>query len=53
MLGTFEYFYNLDGQFVFQRKKNVKNTTWQLDKSFGQRYEEGEFDSVDYEFNEL
>ena len=53
MLGTFEYFYNLDGQFVFQRKKNVKNTTWQLDKSFGQRYEDGEFDSVDYDFNEL
>lgn len=23
MLGNYEYFYNLDGQFVFQRKKNI------------------------------
>ena len=25
MLGEFEYFYNLDGQFIFQRKKNYVN----------------------------
>lgn len=28
MLGDFEYFYNLDGQFVFQRKKTYLNTSW-------------------------
>lgn len=28
MLGDFEYFYNLDGQFVFQKKKTYVNTAW-------------------------
>lgn len=28
MLGDFEYFYNLDGQFVFQRKKLYNNASW-------------------------
>lgn len=28
MLGDYEYFYNLDGQFVFQRKRTFVNTTW-------------------------
>ena len=28
MLGEYEYFYNLEGQFVFQRKKNYVNTSW-------------------------
>ena len=28
MLGEFEYFYNLDGQFVFQRKQSFVNTLW-------------------------
>ena len=28
MLGEFEYFYNLEGQFVFQKKKIYINTTW-------------------------
>lgn len=28
MLGDFEYFYNTDGQFVFQRKKTYVNTSW-------------------------
>lgn len=28
MLGEYEYFYNLDGQFVFQRKKSFTNTYW-------------------------
>ena len=28
MLGDFEYFYNLDGQFVFQRKKIYLNVSW-------------------------
>jgi hypothetical protein len=28
MLSDFEYFYNLDGQFVFQRNKNYINVAW-------------------------
>lgn len=28
MLGNYEYFYNIEGQFVFQRKKNFINTIW-------------------------
>lgn len=28
MLGDFEYFYNLEGKFVFQRKKIYLNTSW-------------------------
>lgn len=29
MLTEFEYFYNLDGQFVFQKKQSFKETIWQ------------------------
>jgi len=28
MLGNFEYFYNLDGQFVFQKKRTYIHTSW-------------------------
>ena len=28
MLGDFEYFYDLDGRFVFQRKRIYLNTSW-------------------------
>lgn len=28
MLGEFEYFYNLDGQFVFQKKKTYTQSSW-------------------------
>jgi len=28
MLGNFEYFYDLDGHFIFQEKKNYFNTSW-------------------------
>ena len=28
MLGEFEYFYDLDGRFVFQKKQAFKNTVW-------------------------
>ena len=28
IFGAFEYFYNLDGQFVFQAKQNYVNTVW-------------------------
>ena len=32
MLVEFEYFYNLDGQFVFQKKKNYISTMWGPEK---------------------
>lgn len=28
MLGDFEYFYDLDGRFIFQRKRTYVNTSW-------------------------
>lgn len=28
MLGNFEYFYDVDGRFIFQEKKNYINTAW-------------------------
>ena len=28
MLGDFEYFYDIDGRFIFQRKKTYVNTNW-------------------------
>ena len=30
MLGDFEYFYNIDGKFVFQKKQNYLQTTWRI-----------------------
>ena len=32
MLGEFEYFYNLDGQFVFQKKRSLKECLWYFNK---------------------
>ena len=28
MLGDFEYFYDIDGKFIFQKKKNYVNSSW-------------------------
>lgn len=28
MLGEFEYFYDIDGQFIFQKKRSIANTFW-------------------------
>lgn len=36
MLGDFEYFYNLDGQFIFQKKKTYVNTVWTPEQKSGQ-----------------
>lgn len=30
MLGDYEYFYNIDGKFVFQKKQNYLQTTWRI-----------------------
>ena len=35
MLGQFEYFYDLDGRFVFQRQKSLVNTVWTPQKKDG------------------
>jgi hypothetical protein len=36
MLGEFEYFYDVDGMFVFQRKRSFVNTLWTPIKEDGQ-----------------
>lgn len=43
MLGEFEYFYDTDGMFVFQRKRSFVNTLWTPIKEDGQgeQYVEG------------
>lgn len=38
MLGPFEYFYNLDGQFVFQAKATYMKTQWVADTSLDDVY---------------
>ena len=38
MLGPFEYFYNLDGQFVFQAKATYMKTQWIADTSLDDVY---------------
>lgn len=43
-LGDYEYFYNIDGQFVFQRKKFSVNKSWNPLK------EDGSFDYEDTEY---
>lgn len=32
MFSTFEYFYDIDGKFIFQKKKTYVNTSWNNDK---------------------
>lgn len=39
MLGNFEYFYDIDGRFIFQAKKNYVNTAWsQLTNNEDEKY---------------
>lgn len=39
MLGNFEYFYDIDGRFIFQAKKNYVNTAWsQLTNNKDEKY---------------
>lgn len=37
MLGQFEYFYDLDGRFIFQRQKSLVNTVWTPQRRDGDR----------------
>ena len=48
MLSDFEYFYNLDGQFVFQRKQSFINTLWSPIKT-GEYFKENENLTTDEE----
>lgn len=38
MLGEYEYFYNVDGQFVFQKKKTYINTSWNNIRHYDDEY---------------
>ena len=55
MLGNFEYFYNLEGQFVFQQKKDYVNTSWSpiMQVSENQVYIDMTQDKYDYRFIDL
>jgi hypothetical protein len=33
MLGNYEYFYNLDGKFVFQKKRTYISTPWNANEA--------------------
>lgn len=48
MLAHFEYYYNVNGQFVFQRKRSFQNSTW---NSITKNPIITEFADYDYEFN--
>lgn len=50
MLGNFEYFYDIDGRFIFQKKKNHIQTPWTGIINDGQvdRYEEIELNEDTY-----
>ena len=48
MLAHFEYYYNVSGQFVFQRKRSFQNSTW---NSIVKNPIITEFTNYDYEFN--
>ena len=58
MLSEFEYFYNIEGQFVFQKKQSFKETMWTADQDkLSQSAQQGiaRSSSYSYEFygNEL
>lgn len=54
MLGEFEYFYNEEGKFVFQKKKNYLQTSWtQLtNNEYGEPYIDFEKDKIAFDFKQ-
>lgn len=54
MLGEFEYFYNEEGKFVFQKKKNYLQTSWtQLtNNEYGEPYIDFEKDKITFDFKQ-
>ena len=54
MLGEYEYFYNIDGKFIFQKKKTSLKTLWNNDESNGGSSTNiNEQATYAYEFNDL
>jgi hypothetical protein len=54
MLGEFEYFYNVDGQFVFQKKKTYVNTAWTpVVNTDNGSYVDMTQEPIEYSFNNL
>lgn len=54
MLGEFEYFYNEEGKFVFQKKKNYLQTSWtQLtNNEYGEPYIDFEKNKITFDFKQ-
>jgi hypothetical protein len=54
MLGEFEYFYNEEGKFVFQKKKNYLQTSWtQLtNNEYGEPYIDFEKNKIAFDFKQ-
>ena len=53
-LGYYEYFYNVDGQFVFQKKKEYVDMDWSpIVQSNGETYVAAESEEYAYLFNDL
>ena len=54
MLGEFEYFYNEEGKFVFQKKRNYLQTSWtQLtNNEYGEPYIDFEKDKITFDFKQ-
>ena len=54
MLGEFEYFYNEEGKFIFQKKKNYLQTSWtQLtNNEYGEPYIDFEKDKIAFDFKQ-
>ena len=51
MLGNYEYFYNLEGQFVWQRKKTFTSTSWNnIVKVGDEQYVEDAAQSASYSY---
>ncbi len=54
MLGRYEYFYNVDGQFVFQKKKDYVDVDWSpIAQSNNETYITQENEEYSYLFNDL
>lgn len=52
-LGTFEYFYNIEGQFVFQKKRTFVETNWSAIKEDSYVINEFDEDQYSYIFEDL
>ena len=51
MLGDFEYFYNIDGKFVFQKKRNNIVSPWNQSESNEELYSDANINNGAYAYN--